>query len=61
MVALAFFLAILLFAGPKEELKARAVFLVFFLSIVLLLLWASAPEQFEADVRDLFSMVRDDR
>lgn len=46
--------ALILFAGPREELKYRAAFLVIFLTVILFLVWWKAPTRLEADIRGLF-------
>lgn len=48
------FIAIVLFAGPKEEFKYRLLIMAILLTIILFGLWASAPAKFEADIREMF-------
>jgi hypothetical protein len=48
------FIAIVLFAGPKEQFKYRLAVLVVFMTVIVLIFWSRAPAQFEADIRELF-------
>lgn len=47
------FAALILVAGPREQCKYRAAFLVIFSAAIILLLWSRAPERVEADIREL--------